>query len=493
MSKPNIIHFHAESWDGRLLGLLGHPALRHATPHIDQLAEGGTTFENTYCSHPICCSSRANMWSGRYTQHAESWNNFKGLESHMWTLLDELPRTHTVKTIGKLDYLSGGHSIPARLWAWLGSAGIDKPPYIPPASERYEIEENERLRCHEKDWRLADEAIAFLETQAEQPNGKPFFMTLSTGLVHATFRTNRYWLEKIPEEAVDIPPMDPGTHPCHQYQRLAKSWHHGFDDTTVRTLRRIYFAMCAEADAIVGAVHDAMQRLGLADNTYFVFTSDHGELAFEHQLLGKMSFFEGSVRVPLILTGPGVAAGQRRHDLASLIDLCPTFMEMAGLPPREGLDGESLLPPARGQTSQRRDWAYACFTGATLNTSGYMLRKGRWKYIVYVGYPAQLFDIAADPEELEDQLDNEPTVVAELDAILRSVVDVDETHRRLMAYNRDSFRQWRRQAKCGLYVDRSYGLRDHPSSDYWKIMNNAFSGFDHEDEKKIERWLDSKS
>ncbi len=93
----NIVFFHAESWDGRMLGLLGHPALKDATPNIDRIAREGMLLPNAYSSHPICCPSRANMWSGRYTQHCESRSNYKGLETRMWALLDELPKTHTVK------------------------------------------------------------------------------------------------------------------------------------------------------------------------------------------------------------------------------------------------------------------------------------------------------------------------------------------------------------------------------------------------------------
>ncbi|NLF22598.1 MAG: sulfatase-like hydrolase/transferase [Lentisphaerae bacterium] len=123
----NIIHFHAESWDGRMLGMLGHPALRHATPNIDRLAAEGTQFERAYCTHPICCPSRANMWSGRYTHNCESWNNNKGLETGMWCLLDHLPRSHTLKTLGKLDYLTGAHTVMNRVADWLACSGVDKP------------------------------------------------------------------------------------------------------------------------------------------------------------------------------------------------------------------------------------------------------------------------------------------------------------------------------------------------------------------------------
>jgi len=489
MTQRNIIFFHAESWDGRLLGALGHPTGLHATPNIDRISQDGALFENAYCSHPICCPSRANMWSGRYTHHCESWNNHKGLEPGMWSLLGELPNTHTVHTLGKLDYLSGGHTHVARLSAWLAAAGVDRPVYDQDPSQCFTVAENTDTRCHTRDWQLVDSAIEFLQAQRTQPDGRPFFLYLSPALVHAAFHTNRYWLERIPEDAVDIPPADPTDHPCRLHQRMTKAWRYGFEPATVRRVRRIYAAMCAEADAMVGSVYAAMRQLGLADNTLFVFSSDHGELALEHQEWYKMSLHEGSVRVPLIMTGPGISPGGRHANLVSLVDLCPTFLETAGLPPRDGLDGESLLPLATGRTADSRNTAYACFMGTSLNTTGYMLRKGPWKLVVYVGYRPQLFDVDADPQELDDLGIARPGVVRELEADLRAIVDCEQTHRDVSAYNKAAFAQWRRQAQRGLYVDGSYALRDEPSSDYWRIMDNCFTGYDRQDEAKVEAWL----
>lgn len=488
----NIIHFHAESWDGRMLGMLGHPALRHATPNIDRLAAEGTQFERAYCTHPICCPSRANMWSGRYTHNCESWNNNKGLETGMWCLLDHLPRSHTLKTLGKLDYLTGAHTVMNRVADWLACSGVDKPVFDECYSQNHTVADDRNVRCHASDWQRLDEAIAFLEgqvAQQRQGDAKPFFLTFSSGLVHPKFHTNRYWLDKIPEEAVDCPPPDASDHPCIRYQRLTKGWRYGFDDATVRRVRRIYLAMCAEGDAIVGALVDAMKRLGLDADTYFVFTSDHGELALEHQDWYKMSLYEGSVRVPLIVAGPGVLPGQRLANLVSLIDLCPTFMELAGLPPRADCDGESLVPLLTGATRASRDSAYACYMGLTMNTSAFMLRQGRWKYIAYVGYPCQLFDIEADPGELDDCSARHPDVVRRLDADLRAIVDCEQTHRDLLAYNKEAFRQWRRQAKRGLFVDASYGLAQGPSSDYMTLMDNTFTGYNADDEAKVDAWL----
>jgi len=487
--RRNIIFFHAESWDGRMLGAMGHPALKNATPSIDRIAESGTLFANTYCSHPICCPSRANMWSGRYTHNCESWNNHKGLETGMWSLLGELPKTHNLGTFGKLDYMSGGHSQLARLSAWLAPVGIRKPVFDTAGAQQFTVDVSDDMRCHEGDWQKVDQAIEFLKEAKD--TGSPFFLYISTGLVHPAFRTNTFWLNKIPEDAVDVPPMDRSDHPVRQYQLTAKAWRHGSDESTVKKVRRIYLAMCAEADAMVGALYDAMQELGLGEDTYFVFSSDHGEMALEHQDWYKMSMYEASVRVPLVMAGPGIRRGQRVRNLVSLIDLCPTFIEMGGLSKREGLDGASLLPLVTGQATSSRDWAYACFMGCTLNTSAYMLRKARWKYVAYAGYAPQLFDIERDPQELVDLSADRPGMVRALDDELRSVVDYERTHRDWIAYCKEAFRQWRRQARRGLYLDGSYALAGNPSNDYWKIMDNCFTGYDQEDERRVEEWLNS--
>lgn len=117
MVQMNILMFHAESWDGRMLGCQGiHPAMAEATPNIDRLAANGTLFENAYCTNPICCPSRANMLSGTYTHKCESWNNFKGLETGMWTYHQAVKSTHDTLLLGKhMDYLTGHHSVMNRI------------------------------------------------------------------------------------------------------------------------------------------------------------------------------------------------------------------------------------------------------------------------------------------------------------------------------------------------------------------------------------------
>jgi len=489
MTRHNILMFHAESWDGRMLGCQGiHPAMAGATPNIDRLAEQGTLFRNAYCTNPICCPSRANMLSGTYTHKCESWNNFKGLENGMWTYHRALRQSHDMLLLGKhMDHLTGGHSVMNRIADFLEPLNTAHYPVMnaDPAQE-YSIDPGRDRRYHQGDWRDADRAIEFIRSRL--PNDKPFFICLNPGLVHAAFRTNQYWLERIPEELVDVPPLDETGHPANEYQKKAKGWRHGLDDETVRTIRRIYFAMCAEADAIVGELMAALQEAGLEDETTVIFSSDHGELALEHQQYYKMSLFEGSARVPLIMKGPGIKAGQRIETPVSLIDIAPTICELGGLEKRECFDGESLLPLAVGETTRSRGWALASYSGVTSNTMSWMLRKGDYKLIVHEGYPLRLFNLRDDPGELNDLIDKEPETAEELLAVIDSEVDREATLRTWEEYRKHNFAQFQRQAKRGLYWDSSYSLRGSPSSDYDTIMDNALTGWTGEDEARATEW-----
>ncbi len=486
----NILMFHAESWNGRMLGCQGlHPAMANATPNIDALVKRGTLFENAYCTNPICCPSRANMLSGTYTHKCESWNNFKGLERGMWTYHEGLQQTHDVLLLGKhMDYLTGGHSVMNRVADFLEPLNTECKPVMnhDPAQE-FGIDAGTERRFHKHDWQNADRAIDFIRSR--QDSDKPFFVCLNPGLVHAAFLTNQHWLERIPAEQVDIPAMDETAHPANEYQKKSKGWRFGFDENTVRTVRQIYFAMCAEADAMIGDIMTALKETGLDKETTVIFSADHGELAMEHQQYYKMSHFEASARVPLVFAGPGIQAGQRIDTPVSLVDMAPTMCELAGLEKRECFDGESLLPLARGETTKSRGWALATYSGVTTNTMSWMLRKGDYKLMVYEGYPSRLFNVAEDPEELDDRIEREPQKAAELLAILDSAADRKATLETWTQYRKHNFAQFQRQAKRGLYCDRSYSLMSNPSSDYDDIMNNAFTGWDEKDEQRVQEWL----
>jgi arylsulfatase K len=460
--------------DGRIMGCMGHPAMTRATPNLDRLAGMGALYRNFYTNNPICCPSRSSMLSGRYTFQCEAWNNYKGLrddEPNMYTHFDK----HGYRTgiYGKTDYLCGNHSTRARVTAWTRTANIKRPAYRMPEPE---ILDNEAQRIHERDWADVDQGVAFLQEEADADDA-PFFLYVGIRAPHPHFVTSNYYLRMIDEAGVDVPPEDdPSEHPVTDYMFVNKNWEHGFDDEMVKKVRRVYFGMIAEVDAMVGELMEAMDEQGLWDNTYFVFSSDHGELAMEHMEWYKSSMYEGSARVPFVAAGPEIVPGTVVDDVASLIDIYPTFMDMTGLPKPENLEGHSLLPEMRAEPSDRPDWALSTYHDSACNATTFMLRTGDWKYIKYVGYEPQLFNLAEDPDELNNLADERPEVVAQLDAKLKEIVDYDEVDDRVTAYDKRAFRRWRMEK-------RSEGT-------YEQEMARVYSGFDRLSEDQVEPWTE---
>jgi arylsulfatase K len=486
---PNIVFFMTDSWDGRALGCQGHPAMKQATPNADLLAERGTLFRNAYSSHPICCPQRANMWGGRYTHHCESWNNYKGIEPGTPTFKAALEEAgyrfgSELGGFGKHDHYSGRHTQLARVSAWTGPANIPLPVNYQPVAPA--IRDGHDLRCHRGDWQKLDQSLAFLRERAT--DREPFFLYCSLGMPHPSFVTNQHWIQQVDSDAVTRPADDSTVHPVMEFQQRAKNWLHGFDDELVRRTRAIYYAMCAEADAVLGQLLSALDELALADDTVVVFGSDHGENNMEHRQWYKMNMYESSIRVPLIAAGPGIAAGQTLDNLVSTIDLFPTFLDVAGTDKPPWLDGESLTPLLSGSTGESRDTAFASFTGTTMNTTAWMWRRGPWKYIAYPGYPPQLFHLEDDPDEVVDLAATRPDMVEVLDRELREVCDYREAHGRCQAYNRASFGPWREAVKADGIPMREYGM-DLACATYEQAMGNIYVGFGPQQEERLDAWL----
>ncbi len=480
--KPNILFIQCDSMDGRVMGCMDHPAMGRATPNLDRLAGEGVLFRTAYCNSPICCPSRASMWSGQWTHHCEGWNNFKGLEPDTPTFRTRLDAGgYLTHTIGKTDYLSGAHTIRARVTPWTRSARIMRPSYWEHAPR---VKADAGARVHQRDWRQVDEAIAWM---SEARGGeRPFWLYLGISAPHPGFVTSSHYLAMIDEAGVLVPPPDEQDHPVMQYMRTAKNWTHGWSERMVKQVRRVYFAMIAEVDAMVGRLLEAVEDLGLAGNTCVIFASDHGEMAGEHNQYYKMTLYEPSVRVPLIVRGPGLARGVEVNEPVSLVDVYPTLMDLAGLARPEGLDGCSLLPELTGGRGRRPDWVLAEFHGTTCDTGSFMLRRGPWKYIAYVGYPPQLFHLEDDPWEVRNLASERPEVVAEMDRLLRSIVDYEAVDARVKDYDRRSFRQWRRrQLEAGTYeqtMARVYSGWDN-------VTDQTLQPWSEEDERLIRQWL----
>ena len=130
--SANIVFIHAESMDGRKMSPMGHPALRRATPNLQRLADEGTLFSNAYSNCPVCNPSRASMWTGKYPQYRECWNNYEGLRAGVSTYQDALNSAgYRTKAIGPIDYAYGQHSIRDRVGSWTRAASVNSPGVSP--------------------------------------------------------------------------------------------------------------------------------------------------------------------------------------------------------------------------------------------------------------------------------------------------------------------------------------------------------------------------
>lgn len=483
MKKPNIIVFISDSWDGRMLSRLGQtPAVR--TPNADRLAEKGVNFSRACCNSPLCSPSRASLWSGQYPHKIGAWNNGRGIgkESSVFSgakleLINQVPNHPTImgdlreagwrtNLVGTLDFTDGNHSIGAHLSAWLRSSGLEPPVLSGP---RLDVK-GEGKRANESDWQFIDAATEWMSAQNE-----PFFLSLGVRCPHPYRTTSNYWLEQIDPDQIEIPPLEEKAHPVTDFKRRSRGCDREFSRDEIIFLRRRYYAMIAEADAMLGRIMEAMDSAELGDNTYIVFAGDHGEMNMEHNLVFKSSFYEPSLRVPLIISGPGLKAGAEVEQPVSLVDIYPTIMDLAELPRRRDLDGESLKPALeKGEAAHLRGEVFSEYHGNDSPTGGFMLRDEKWKYIAYPGYQSELFDLQNDPEELENLAEVKPDIAAQMHERLLQYVDVDAVDQAAKAEDKRYFEDWRSQ------------LSDQ---EYQEQMEKLFGSWDDGREQKIKKWL----
>ncbi|MCX7012165.1 MAG: sulfatase-like hydrolase/transferase [Candidatus Sumerlaeota bacterium] len=467
--KPNIIFVECDSMDGRAMRCMGHPAAY--TPNFDRLATRGALFRNTYTNSPQCCPSRSSMWSGKQLHKCEGWNNHKGLEPNDRTFQNDLEENgYRFQTFGKLDYRSGGHGGFVGLEAWTRSADIPLPTKARPKGVVTEKETPKGAGDRKK----VEQCINWLKTEWPKSDA-PFFLYCGLGTPHPPFETAKQWYDKIDPAKVAIPPYEEKLHPVMEYMSISKDTYGQFTEDEIRQIRRVYFGMIADLDDMIGGFMDAVEQMGLADNTYFIFTSDHGEMNMEHRLDYKNAEYEGSARVPLIIAGPGVKPGTAVEALVSLVDISPTLIDMAGCKQPAGLDGHSLVPEMHGETSGRPDWVLSQYHSNMSNTGIFMFRRGDWKYIAYGGgYAPQLFNLKDDPDEMRNLASEKPDIVKEMDAALCKVCDYEAVDAKVKAYEKQ------------LFIDYRKEVGDEQLR---KELARCYKGWRPEQDKQIHRWL----
>lgn len=427
------------------LGCYSHPLVN--SPNIDRLAERGVRFNQAYCQFPLCNPSRASFLTGRRpdtTGVYENATHFRANLPDVATLPQHFQdHGYFVARVGKLYH----YGVPGQI----GTPGLDDPPSwlqtVNPIGVDKAVEDRifslvpgqfggtlswlalpNDAGTH-TDQFVAESAIRLLEAH----KGEPFFLAVGFYRPHTPYVAPQSYFDRYPIERIHLPQNIEEDRADIPPPALANGKEYpGTDPELLRQAKQAYFASTTFMDDQVGRVLDALDRLGLAERTVVVFTSDHGYQLGEHGLWQKMSLFERAARVPLIIRTPGMkAAGQATECLAEMIDLYPTLSELCGLPAPKGTQGVSLAaliddpnaaaPRTAALTQVRR--------GGGRNAEGFMgysLRTERWRYTEWDDgrRGVELYDHMSDPDELTNLAEHpdHAGTVAELRETLRRVV-----------------------------------------------------------------------
>ncbi|MBT3278029.1 MAG: sulfatase-like hydrolase/transferase [Phycisphaerales bacterium] len=410
------------------------------TPALDKLAAEGATMREAYCQFPLCVPSRSSILLGRYVHSINTWSNSASPIKGMVSLPQHL-RKQGYKTacIGKLHVhrdtktdwdlsWSAKEFSPAKKLAkdkkTMKFRTLDYPQLglrLDKKYARYGAPSPYVEKGH-MEFAVKDKTIEFLRKN----KANPFFVQCSFLKPHAPFQPPKKYWDLYKDVKIPIPKaIEEDNADMHPYlQTRGESW--GVSTPTndeIRDAIRGYYGCVAFCDAMFKEVLDELERLGLAENTLVIYTSDHGEMLWDHGLWHKNCFFDQSVRVPLIMRLPGVVnKGVSSKALVELIDLCPTVLDLAGLQPLKGQQGKSLRALLAGKTKTHRD---AVFSEVLYWGHGKMsmIYDGRHKLIAPIGKEGfeELYDRKVDPGEWTN-------AVAEADkadvlAVLRKKLD----------------------------------------------------------------------
>jgi arylsulfatase A-like enzyme len=439
--KPNILWICTDQQRFDTIGALGNPHV--ITPNIDTLVRQGSALERAYCQSPICTPSRSSFLTGVYPSTARANRNGNDAFSGAYPLVTRIlaDNGYTCANIGKLHLSSpfrraerradDGYEVfeyshaPRDDWAE-GHAYAD---WV--REQRHTLSELQRqpegipAELHQTTW-ATDRAIDFMGART----ANPWLLTLNIYDPHPPFNPPEDYRSLFDPANMPGPhfkdsdlaaqarlgsidfqsrPMSPEALDIHDPVRSSAN------HRNAHYLQAAYYAMIKLIDDNIGRLLEALEALGLTDNTVVIFTSDHGETLGDHGLIEKgCRFYEGLVRVPLIWRWPGhVRADTRSDALVELLDLAPTLLDFAGIDVPAYMQGCSLRPLLEGRTAAYQEKTYVrseYYDALDLPDASRatMIRTDRYKLVVYHGHGiGELFDLDRDPWEHNNLWDDE--------------------------------------------------------------------------------------
>jgi choline-sulfatase len=526
--RPNILMITSDSMDGRVLDPRQHLGRSVDLPHLRALAARGPSFVNSYSPSPVCGPSRIAALTGRHVHQTGTWNNYQELPADAtgaldascvrlygapacaaWAAAYPVPSGvlfdafaeagYDVRVIGKID---GGANMMARYEDPRDNADHTGPEArtVPRGAGLVRASmawggwgsDTNDNNTFADDANITAAAVQWLQGRAANASEtRPFFLYTGLAIPHFPFVTGPTWLAKVNRSTIHPPwlPALQDLHPYDAHMVVSKGCNESQNTPeAMLQLKAVYLAMCAQADAIHGALLDALTALGLDSSTLVVFWSDHGEMAWDARQTIKDSYREGSARVPLVFAGPGVAQGRVIEAPASLLDLWPTLAEAAGVRAPADPAGRSLAPafaPASSSAARAEDFVVGQFHAENSDSGCYFVRQGDWKYVRFgqsfpwfAAYTPLLFNVTDDPLEQRSVLAENPGAAAALDALLEgalggsgSVAAIDA------AVMRNDQRMFRQYLTANMSAAQVRGM-----------LAGTYKGFDDADWQRVLRW-----
>jgi arylsulfatase A-like enzyme len=426
--KPNILFIFADDQTFESIGALNQTECK--TPNLDRLVHGGVHFTQAYnmgaWNGAVCAASRAMLNSGAFVNRAQ-----KAIKTYPhWSEL--------MKQAGYKTYMTGKWHVP-------GEPRFDVVRDARPGMPKQTEEGYNRPLSpahYAQGWKpwdkskggfweggvhwtevVANHGIDFLSEAKEDED--PFFMYIAFNAPHDPRQAPKKFIDMYPLDSISVPKTYLNEYPykdkigCGPGLRDAKLAPFPRTEYAIKVHRQEYFACITHMDEQIGRVLDALEATGKADNTYIIFTADHGLAVGHHGFVGKQNMYEHSVRVPFMITGPGIKAGSKHEASIYLQDAMATSLELAGVKKPEHVEFKSLLPLIKGERTEQYSQIYGKYIDHQR-----MITKGEWKLISYPHYQKlRLYNIAKDPQEMKDLAMNPEytSVLAELKSDLKQL------------------------------------------------------------------------
>ena len=441
--KPNIVYIFSDQHRGDAMGCVGHPAV--ITPNLDKLSEEAVTFERCSTNSPLCMPARASMMTGQYVREHGVWTNNVELDpreypSHVRNIRDA--GYHTA-LIGKTHlYVHGGKNAEKHArdhvpimndWGFEDTDELHGPlasavhgsSYTDHLASKGLLEKHrDYVKHYRKGWA---EGTAYPWTEEPCPlpdedhldaytgrksaewiknysEDKPFYLQVLFPGPHDPFDSPASYRSMYNPEEMPVGSMEmPGEPVPDNVQRVLK-WS-GLEGKMSKENKQLmstfYYAKITLIDEYIGKIVDALRERDMLDNTWIIYTSDHGEMLGDHMMSHKIVFYEGALRIPSIIRPPGGSQGWKSAALTDQLDHSATMMDIAGAQQIEGSDARSLKlqvqagPHAPGAQAGK-DFVFSEVYGMS------MIRNDRYKMAMDTRNnhkPGELFDLVEDPDE----------------------------------------------------------------------------------------------